>query len=304
VTAGNAGRAKVAGDEAAVVARAIDGEVAALEEIVHRVQDPVYRLALRMAGRPADAEDATQEILIRIITRLASWRGEASLTTWSYRIAVNYLLSLRRTAIEGRLSFELMDADLADGLASTAYQGPEAELLGDEVRLSCTQAMLQCLDRPLRITYVLGEVFLLPSEEAAWVLDIAPAAYRKRLERARRRIRWFMSGHCGLVNEAAPCRCGKRVQTALARGRIERDHLVFATHPVSAAGPGRAEVADGARQMHRLHDAASVLRRHPDYAAPRDRSEAVLALLRSGRYPLLSEAPPADPSPDLSADRG
>ena len=291
MTTGDAARGRPARDEAAVVARAIDGDVAALEEIVHRVQDPVYRLALRMAGRPADAEDATQEILIRIITRLASWRGEAALTTWSYRIAVNYLLSLRRTAIESRVSFGLMDTDLADGLASNAYQGPEAELLGDEVRLSCTQAMLQCLDRPLRVTYVLGEVFLLPSEEAAWVLDVAPATYRKRLERARRRIRWFVSGHCGLVNEAAPCRCSKRVEAALARGRIDRDRLVFATHPVSApaAGPGRAEVAAGARQMHRLHDAASVLRSHPDYAAPRDRSEAVLALLRSGRYPLLSE---------------
>ena len=43
-----------------------------------------------------------------------------------------------------------------------------------------------------------------------------------------------------------------------------------------------------ARQMHRLHDAASVLRSHPAYAAPRERPEAVLLLLRSGRFPLLS----------------
>jgi RNA polymerase sigma factor (sigma-70 family) len=277
-----------AGREQALVARAIGGDAAALEEIVHRVQDPVYRLALRMAGRPADAEDAAQEILIRIVTRLASWRGEASLTTWAYRIAVNYLLSLRRTRFERDISFESLGASLADGLASTAYQGPEAELLAEEVRLGCTQAMLQCLDRPHRVTYVLGEVFLLPSEEAAWILGVAPATYRKRLERARRRIRWFMSGHCGLVNEAAPCRCAKRVETRLARGRIDAAHPVFAGHPVSSGGPGRVGLADGARQMHRLHDAASVLRSHPEYAAPRDRSEAVLALVRSGRYPLLS----------------
>ncbi|HEX4256609.1 MAG TPA: sigma factor, partial [Streptosporangiaceae bacterium] len=85
-TAGSDGT-PAAGREQALVARAIGGDAAALEEIVHRVQDPVYRLALRMAGRPADAEDAAQEILIRIVTRLASWRGEASLTTWAYRIA-------------------------------------------------------------------------------------------------------------------------------------------------------------------------------------------------------------------------
>jgi RNA polymerase sigma factor (sigma-70 family) len=117
-------------DEAAVVARAIGGDAAALEEIVRRVQDPVYRLALRMAGRPPDAEDATQEILIRVITRLASWRAEASLVTWSYRIAVNYLLNLRRTAHERReLTFDALGEQLADGLATSAYQGPDAELL-------------------------------------------------------------------------------------------------------------------------------------------------------------------------------
>lgn len=265
------------------MARAIEGDAAALEDIVHRVQDPVYRLALRMAGRPDDAEDAAQEILIRIITRLASWRGEASLTTWAYRIAVNYLLNLRRTAYEQRaISFDSLGADLADGLAGTAYSGPEAELLADEVRLGCTQAMLQCLDRPLRVAYVLGEVFLLPSDDAAWILAVAPATYRKRLERARQRIRRFMSGHCGLVNEAVPCRCARRVETGIARGRIDPGRPVFAAHPA------RADVADGARQMHRLHDAASVLRSHPAYTAPRERSEAVLSLLRSGRFPLLS----------------
>jgi RNA polymerase sigma factor (sigma-70 family) len=270
-------------DDAAVVARAIDGDAGALEEIVRLIQDPVYRLALRMAGRPADAEDATQEILIRVITRLASWRGEASLVTWAYRIAVNYLLNLRRTPYERRgISFEAFGEQLSEGIANADYQGPEAELLAKEVRLSCTQAMLQCLDRPERVAFVLGEIFLLPSEEAGWVLEISAAAYRKRLERARQRIRAFMSARCGLVNEAAPCRCSKRVETAIARGRIDPRRPVFATHPTTAA------IASGEKQMHRLHDAATVLRSHPAYAAPRARSEAVLSLLRSGRYPLLS----------------
>jgi RNA polymerase sigma factor (sigma-70 family) len=276
------------GKDAAVVAGAIDGDAAALEEVVGRVQDPVYRLALRMLGQPADAEDATQEILIRIITRLASWRAEASLVTWAYRLAVNYLLNLRRTPYERRrLTFETFADDLADGLAATDYQGPEAELLAEEVRLSCTQAMLQCLDRPERAAYILGEVFDLPSDQAGWVLGVSPAAYRKRLERARQRIRAFMGATCGLVNPAAPCRCAKRVPAAVARGRVDPRRPVFARHPTTAA------VADGAQQMHRLHDAAAVLRSHPAYAAPRARSEAVLALVRSGRFPLLStEAKP------------
>ncbi len=269
--------------DAPLVARAIDGDADALAEIVRRLQDPVYRLALRMVGRPPDAEDATQEILIKVITRLASWRGEAALLTWAYRLAMNYLLNLRRNPYERReISFENLGADLATGTASADYAGPEAELLATEVRLGCTQAMLQCLDRTERATFVLGEVFELPSEQAGWILEITPAAYRQRLARARQRIRAFMTSTCGLVNPANPCRCARRVRTAIKRGNIDASKPVFATHPTTAA------VAAGQRQMHELHDTATVLRSHPNYAAPREKTEAVLTLLRSGRYPMLS----------------
>ncbi len=83
-------------DEVELVARAVDGDKAALEEVICLLQDPLYRLALRMVRRPSDAEDATQEILIGVITRLAAWRGESKLLTWAYRVGVNYLLNLRR----------------------------------------------------------------------------------------------------------------------------------------------------------------------------------------------------------------
>ena len=122
------------------MARAVDGDKAALEEVIRLLSDPLYRLALRMAWRPADAEDATQEILIRVVTRLASWRGEAKLLTWAYRIGVNYLLNLRRqTPHEAQqLSLDEFGANLADGLADADYRGPEAAMLAQEVRLSCT----------------------------------------------------------------------------------------------------------------------------------------------------------------------
>lgn len=273
-------------DETELVARAVDGDSAALEEVVRLLQDPLYRLALRMVWRPADAEDATQEILVRVVTRLASWRAEAALLTWAYRIGVNYLLNLRRRTPQeaAELSLEDFRDNLADGLAATDHAGPEAELLATEVRLSCSQAVLQCLEREERVAFVLGEVFELPSTEAAWIVDVTPAAYRKRLERARRRIRAFMGSTCGIVNPEAFCRCARRVEKAVAVGRLDPRRPALATHPVT---PGGRTVAEAADQLHRLHDAAAVLRAHPDYAAPRTRTDAVLALLRSGRFPLL-----------------
>ena len=120
----------------------LDGEPADVVEVV-------LGCGRWMAGTPGvpklimaveDGEDATQEILIRVVTRLASWRGKAELLTRAYRIGVNYLLNLRRkTPREAqRLSLDEFRADLADGLADADYQGPEASMLAEEVRLSCT----------------------------------------------------------------------------------------------------------------------------------------------------------------------
>lgn len=272
--------------EQALVARAVDGDRTALEEVVRLLQDPLYRLALRMVWRPADAEDAAQEILIRVVTRLATWRAEARLLTWAYRVGVNYLINLRRrTPQEAKgLSLEEFRENLADGLATADYAGPDAGLLAQEVRLSCSQAVLQCLERTERVAFVLGEIFELSSREAAWILDVSPAAFRKRLERARQRIRSFMGSTCGIVDPEAFCRCARRVEGAVAAGRIDPRRPVLATHPVTPSG---RRVADAAAQLRRLHDAAAVLRAHPDYAAPRTRTDAVLALLGSGRFPLL-----------------
>ena len=272
--------------EADLVARAVNGDKAALEEVIRLLQDPLYRLALRMVWRPADADDATQEILIRVVTRLASWRAEAKLLTWAYRIAVNYLLNLRRQTPQEaqQVSLDEFRDGLADGLAAADYAGPEATLLAEEVRLSCTQAMLQCLERGERIAFVLSDIFELSSTDAAWILETTPAAYRKRLERARQRIRAFMESTCGLVNPQAFCRCARRVPKAVAVGRVDPRRPVFTAHPVSPSGRG---VAEAAAQLHRLHDAAAVLRAHPDYAAPQSKVAAIAALLQSGRFPLL-----------------
>jgi hypothetical protein len=132
--------------------------------------------------------------------------------------------------------------------------------------------------------HLLSDIFELSSADAAWVLETTPAAYRKRLERARRRIGAFMGSTCGLVNPDAFCRCARRVPKAIAIGRIDPRGPVLTAHPVTPSG---RTVAEAAAQLHRLHDAAAVLRAHPDYAAPKSKVDAIVALLGSGRFPLL-----------------
>jgi RNA polymerase sigma factor (sigma-70 family) len=194
----------------------------------------VYGLALRMLWHREEAEDATQEILVRVVTRLAQFDFRGGLKTWVYRVATNYLLDVKKSCAERlQLSFSSFADDLADGLSSEGPGEGERSVLTEEVKIGCTLGMLQCLDRPHRLAYVLGEIFDLPAPEAARALDLPAATFRKRLERARQAIETFTRAHCGLVSDAAACRCSRRVPQAVRLGRVRADAPDFATAEVS-----------------------------------------------------------------------
>lgn len=253
--------------DAGVVAAAVGGDRGALEQLLRAVADDVRRLSQRMLWHPEDAEDATQEILVKVATRLSTFRGESRVTTWVYRIAVNHLLSTRRRRAEDpALTFAEFGRDLAEDL-DTAFdpRGVDDELLAEEVMVGCTQGMLLCLDREHRMAYVLGAVLELPGEEAAELCEISSAAFRKRLQRARDGIQRFMEGHCGLLDPANACRCRRRIGAAIQRGRVDPDDLLFARR----VGALKLE-------MQRFTDAGAIFRSHPELRTPPELIDAVM----------------------------
>ncbi len=250
-----------------LVAAAVGGDQRALEQLLRTVADDVRHLAQRMLWHPQDAEDATQEILVKVATRLSTFRGDARVTTWVYRIAVNHLLSTRRRRAEDpALTFADFGRDLAEDL-DTAHdpRGVDEALLAEEVMVGCTQGMLLCLDREHRVAYVLGDVLELSSDEAADVCGIAPAAFRKRLQRARERIQRFMQGHCGLLDPGNACRCRRRIGAAIGRERVDPDNLLFARR-----------VGALKLDMERFTDAGAIFRSHPELRTPPELVDAVL----------------------------
>jgi RNA polymerase sigma factor (sigma-70 family) len=270
--------ARAPGELSVLVERSCKGDRNALNTLVASLIDDVYRLALRMTGNPADAEDAAQEVMIKVVTHLGGFRGEASVRTWTYRIAVRHLLERRKGPVEALgLDFERFAADLAEGFDPRATSGSAA---AEEVKLGCTLAMLTCLDREHRVAYVLGDVFDLPSSIAAVVADVPDATYRQRLSRARRKVEAFTTTYCGVVNPHAACRCEGRVARAIELGRLDPHRLQLRDHPTT-------RVLEHVREMESLHATAALFRRHPEYAAPEAVIRNLTDLLSSGALKVL-----------------
>src|SRR6478609_10119099 len=86
--------------DAELVEQAKNGDRAALEKLVLRHQAWIYNVAIRMVFQPHDAEEVTQEVLVKVITRLSTFKGESSFRTWLYRIAANHVLNMKRRSAE------------------------------------------------------------------------------------------------------------------------------------------------------------------------------------------------------------
>jgi RNA polymerase sigma factor (sigma-70 family) len=279
----------VAPDIAALVDRALEGEPAAVEGLVRKIQDDIYGLALRMLGDRMAAEDATQEILLQVLTHLSQWRREAQLSTWVHRIAVRHLMRARRTRMEEMCSFDALADLCALGESNPPLpQVSEAELvvLERELRLICTEGMLLSLDRDHRVAWILDEVFGVTSDQAAEILEIEPAAFRKRVQRSRERLGAWMNANCGLVGAKTRCHCRRQIPVGIQVGAVQPGALQFANHPErSRQQKRRLDVVQQEADL--LERAANVLCAHPDYAAPEAVLEGIRQIVSSDKWRLF-----------------
>ena len=214
----------------ALVDKATAGDREALEAVILNVQDLVFNLSLRMLGTFPDAEDAAQDILLKVITHLSSFSKESAFSTWVFRIAVNHLKNYQKHMFAKHpLSFEFYGEDIKNGNIHDVpdlTQNVEKALLEEELKLSCTNVMLQCLDAESRCIFVLGTMFQTDSRIAGEILGISPEAYRQRLSRVRKKMADFLSEYCGEYGNGT-CRCADRINYAIQNHRIHPAHQDF-----------------------------------------------------------------------------
>ncbi len=252
-----------------MVERACAGDAMAVEAVISAIERPIYGLAVRMLWHPEDARDATQDILIRIVTHLSSFRGESLFTSWCYAIAANHLRTVQKSRVEqSGYTFESFEAELhAPASSSPDTDDPEYAVAVEEVKIGCTLGMLQCLDREHRLAYILGEIMELDHKEGAEVAGITPAAFRQRLARARKAIVAFTKRVCGIVDERNECRCASRAAYAIETGRVQPGKPLFG-EDVRESARRFAAVQDEVRRLEAARRAAALYRSHPELAVP------------------------------------
>jgi RNA polymerase sigma factor (sigma-70 family) len=216
-----------------LIREAVSGDKVSLESLVRRHQDWIYNIALRMIFNPEEAKDVTQEVLIKIITKLASFQGRSSFRTWVYRIVVNHVLNMKKSLGEKRHAHSFNeywkgidrtpDLDMPDPNALPV----DTNLLLDEVKTTCMFGMLLCLDREQRIIYILGGIFGVSDAVGSEIMQVSKANFRQKLSRARKDLYSFMHNKCGLIKKDNPCHCSKKTKAMVDSGYVNPANLRF-----------------------------------------------------------------------------
>ncbi len=269
-----------------LVDKAVSGDKESLEKLILSVEDLIYNLSLRMLGTIPDAEDAAQEIIIRIITQLSTFRKESRFSTWVYRIATNYLINYKKSMFAKRpLDFEFYGADIEKGFIENTedlLQNVNEELLGKELKMSCTNVMLQCLDPESRCIYVLGIMFKADSKICGEILGITSVAYRQRLSRIRKKMGDFLGEYCGLT-ETGKCNCRKRVGYAIQSHRLNLNNLEY-----SNMKKLDDHVTFGVRQaMEKMDELSFVFAELPKYRSTQIIKDFIKKLLKSDNMNII-----------------
>jgi len=176
----SAGRA----DDAALVARCRAGDLAAFEEIYRTHSSRLYSLACRMVGNPTDAEDMLQDIFLSAHRKLDSFRGDAALGTWLYRLATNHCLDYLRSraARAGQVTDTIEDDP---SLSDTHSRGIAERTVA---KMDLERAMAQ-LPEGARAAFVLHDIQGLEHREVAVALGIAEGTSKSQVHKARLRLR-------------------------------------------------------------------------------------------------------------------
>lgn len=172
--------------------KAQQGDADAFEQLVAPYEQKIYALCLRLLAHREDAQDAAQETMLRLYRALVSYRGEAQLGTFIYRVTANTCMdALRRRNVRACESLEALDD--VGVVPVDDSPGPEETILRAEENERLSRA-IDALSDEMRLPLVLREIHALSYEEVAQTLGLEMGTVKSRIHRAREKLARMLSG--------------------------------------------------------------------------------------------------------------
>ncbi len=266
-----------------LIEASLSGNKNALELLVIKHQDWIYNIALTFAGDPHEAKDLTQEVLIKVITKLDSFNQKSAFRTWLYRILKNHFLNMKRGKYEvNSPTFEQFGQGLDqlpnESLSNYSFE-VENKILVKEAKISCMKGMLLCLDREQRLIFMIGELFGFTDIIGSEIMEISKENFRIKLHRAKKQLYNFMDNKCGLINKKNPCRCTRKTAGFIKMGFVDPVNLHFQKNTISEINKtidDKLEVYD----KDVTYEYQKLFREHPFVKTP-EKLKAIKKLLAS-----------------------
>ncbi len=272
----------ITSEDNVLIEHSLSGNKDALENLIKKHQDWIYNTALSFVADRDESADLTQEVLIKIVTKLDSFKQNSNFKTWVYRILKNHFLNMKRSKHELKTpTFEQFGQGL-DQLPNeplSDYYDIESELLIKEAQISCMKAMLVCLNREQRLIYIIGEMFEFNDAIGSEIMEISKSNFRVKLHRAKKQLYSFMNYKCGLVNKKNPCRCARKTAGFIEKGYVDPINLHFQKDRISTINQTiDAKVKSYENEV--INEYQKLYQEHPFLKSP-DKLKSIKKLLSS-----------------------
>lgn len=274
------------GCDADYISQSLKGDQSALEVLILRHQSWIFNIALTTTGDIHLAEDVTQEVLIKVITKLSAYDPQkAAFRTWLYRIVVNHIMNMKENRKESFFSKMMENNDDETFLNNQPDRRKtlrvENERLKEETKASCVLCVLLCLNRKERIVFTLAAIFDVTDKIGAEICEMSRVNFRQSLSRSRKKVYQYFMDNCSLLNENNPCTCADQTNYLLKTGIINAERLIV---DQNSLGTIQSVLGNTVRQVEdSYHEFFALFRDQPFLQGP-DMVSWLRNLMKSNHY--------------------
>ncbi len=179
-------------DESLLIHRCKKGNIKAFKSLYDLHKKKLYNVAYRIHGNHEDAEDSLQDVFIIVYQKIADFRGDASFSTWLYRIAVNTCLNKLRSS-KSIIKSEFSETEITRDSPSVKQSGQMTSIILDQE--------IQNLSLGYRTVFILYEVEGFTHEEISKILDISSGTSKSQLSRAKQQLKKRLTPYLDILNK-------------------------------------------------------------------------------------------------------